>query len=426
MHNIMTTELRQAPAVAQNHRIALPANFVYGGLWLLLAMSSFVMIEPAPFDLLAVGFISILFMYGLRVPRALGLPMLLIAAVTLANLVSIIFAKPNAAQPLPYMAFYAALTVYLLVLWLFFSCLVAADPERTYRIVWQGWTFAAVTAALIGLAAYFQLLPGHEHFMHVGRVKGPFKDPNVFSPFLIPVALYMLATMGRGTTIERLLRFAVFLLMAFGLLLGFSRGAWGHFILSLLVFAALSFATTDTLRQYFKFFAASAIVMVATTAIVITAISTPQIGQMLKKRAALVQKYDVEQGGRFSTQLASLREIAVNPIGLGPNRTYAEFGRVPHNLYLKIAAENGWLGGIAFLIFIVISLWRGFWFALRRTVLQKPYIVVYATVFGIAAESVVIDTLHWRHFFVLLGMLWGPTLVGRALDVPATAAPRAS
>jgi len=34
-------------------------------------------------------------------------------------------------------------------------------------------------------------------------------------------------------------------------------------------------------------------------------------------------------------------------------------------------------------------------------------IVTFATFFGEVAEGFVIDTDHWRHFFLLLGMVWG-------------------
>jgi hypothetical protein len=34
-------------------------------------------------------------------------------------------------------------------------------------------------------------------------------------------------------------------------------------------------------------------------------------------------------------------------------------------------------------------------------------IVAYATFVGEVAEGFIIDTDHWRHFYLLLGMIWG-------------------
>ena len=38
----------------------------------------------------------------------------------------------------------------------------------------------------------------------------------------------------------------------------------------------------------------------------------------------------------------------------------------------------------------------------------QPYLIgAFATFVGEVAEGFVIDTDHWRHFFLLLGMIWG-------------------
>ena len=64
----------------------------------------------------------------------------------------------------------------------------------------------------------------------IGRALGVFKDPNVFGPFLIWPALFVIERMLTrriGCSISR----AVGILL-FGLLLSFSRGAWFHFAVS--------------------------------------------------------------------------------------------------------------------------------------------------------------------------------------------------
>ena len=127
-------------------------------------------------------------------------------------------------------------------------------------------------------------------------------------------------------------------------------------------------------------------------------------------RKSSCQSYDVQAGGRFSTQAAALVTVGENPLGIGPNRTKPYLDRNPHNVYIKVFAENGWMGGLAFAAFIVLTAWRGFFFAITPGPLQRDFAVVYASTLGIIAESVIIDTLHWRHYFVLLGMLWGMML----------------
>ncbi len=404
-------QAKQKKPVNTNSAISVspPRNSIVDvSLWTLMAVSSFVFIEPAPFDLIAAALMLTLFARGLRIPAGLDVPMLLMGVFVLTNIVSIIFATQSRTQPLPYMVFYATLTVYLIALWLFFTCLIASDPKRVLRIIWNGYIVAAIIAVTLGLAGYFHLVPNYEIFLKMGRAKGAFKDANVYGPFLIPVALFLLADMKGRSVGGNVLRGAIFLYFVIGLLLAFSRGAWANFVISALVFGTLYAINARSLADYSRIGAAAAVTFAATIVLVAVALSNPLVGDMFERRASLLQSYDVEAGGRFSTQRAAIEAIAENPVGLGPNRTQSELGRVPHNVYLKIAAENGWLGIVVFLAFIGVTLWRGWWFALRPTPIQGGFIAAYASTVGIVAESVIIDTMHWRHFFLLLAMIWGP------------------
>ena len=48
---------------------------------------------------------------------------------------------------------------------------------------------------------------------------------------------------------------------------------------------------------------------------------------------------------------------------------------------------------------------------LRTVFIDTPwrttYLAVYCAFVGAAAESVLIDSDHWRHYFLLLGVIWG-------------------
>ena len=81
-------------------------------------------------------------------------------------------------------------------------------------------------------------------------------------------------------------------------------------------------------------------------------VSTSTIGEMFWHRAALVQPYDLREGGRFDSLWSALQNAATNPTGVGPGRTIPEFFQTPHNLYVHVLAEGGWLAGIGFLGFV--------------------------------------------------------------------------
>ena len=68
---------------------------------------------------------------------------------------------------------------------------------------------------------------------------------------------------------------------------------------------------------------------------------------------------------------------------------------------------------------------------LRSSLLQGAYLAVYCTFAGTFAESLIIDSEHWRHFYLIIGMLWGLMLASRryvatprVAPVPAALAPQ--
>ena len=54
----------------------------------------------------------------------------------------------------------------------------------------------------------------------------------------------------------------------------------------------------------------------------------------------------------------------------------------------------------------------------RRFTLRGPFgdgVPVYATLVGAVGEGIVIDTDHWRHYFLMLGIVWGLVAASRNL-----------
>ena len=67
----------------------------------------------------------------------------------------------------------------------------------------------------------------------------------------------------------------------------------------------------------------------------------------------------------------------------------------------------GWIGGMAYIMLLLATLWIGLRTVLVRTPWQPYLISAFAAFVGEVLEGFVIDTDHWRHFFLLLGMIWG-------------------
>ena len=370
-----------------------------------MVLSSLVIIEPAPYDVLAVALFGFYFSRGLKIPNGIGFPLLLLGLYILANVVASIISND------PLVSFkYMMITLFLLLTWLFFTSVIYQNPVLLTKVIWQGYMVAAVFSVSVGLLAYFRLMPDSQLFLYQGRASGTFKDANVYGPFLVPVAVYLVSRLTSTVRDHIWLNLLVFLFIIFGILLSFSRGAWANLFISMVMYGVLRFALRKSSANSFRFFALGGIVMFITVGLIIYAITTPEIKNMFIERAHLLQVYDVERGGRFSALYESLGLALENPMGIGPGLSGYYLITEPHNLYIHVLLETGWLGGISFCTFLIYSVLRGFQFYRLRSDFHENFIVIFASVIGVLVESLIIHSTHWRHLYLLLAMLWGPML----------------
>ena len=382
-------------------------------IWLLVATSSIVLIEPAPYDILGITLFISFFAFGLRIPPHLSIALTLLTVFILANIISAMFA-PDPFRCVRYMS----ITLFLVLTWLFFTSVIYDDPERVYEVIWKAYIFAAVIAVILGIIGYLKLTPYYELFMNWNRVKGPFKDPNVYGPFLIPVALYLAFRLEQAKRTQFIVEFLLLLFIVTGILLSFSRGAWVNLVISIAVYVGIRFFIAQSIKDVFSLITVGGVLLVVTLSFIIWLVSSSEVGDVFTQRATLFQKYDVSSGGRFETLKTTAVEILLNPIGRGPGQTVNIVGTTdPHNLYLHVMLENGWLGGIAFCSFLLFTVWNGFLFALTESKLQGPFIVVFACVTGTLLESLIIHSTHWRHLYLLLAMVWGPMVAREKIIV---------
>jgi hypothetical protein len=76
-------------------------------------------------------------------------------------------------------------------------------------------------------------------------------------------------------------------------------------------------------------------------------------------------------------------------------------------VYLNAFASYGWLGGFSYFLLTLTTLFVGFRALTVRTPWQPYLLLALAAYVGSAFEGIVIDTDHWRHYYLLLGMIWG-------------------
>ena len=380
-------------------------------LWLLIALSSIVFIEPAPYDVLGVGLFLFLVARGLRFPVEANKAAILLGIYLLGNSVSS-FLAPDPLATIRSLS----IRIYLVLSWLMFVALIYRNPQRVLNTIWSGYLVAGAIAVVAGVVGYFHLLPTGDLLIENDRVRAFFKDPNVFGPYLVPIALYALARAEEVSGIGMLRWVACFGFFAFGILLSFSRGSWLNLGLSLFFYLLVRLLTENSGTRRARLMGIALVTMIIGGLIIGLASETSEIGDMLERRAK-AQNYDLRANhGRFSNQFNILQRALTQPLGIGPGG--ADEPMAPHNLYLHVVVEAGWIGGLAFWGFLLLTIARGWSYLRRAPQPQHAYTASFACVLGTLAQSAFIDSTHWRHLFLLFAIVWGPALAYRRPSQP--------
>ena len=389
------------PAAAQVLPAPLAERLLIVVLFVTVLASSVAFIEPSPHDGL-MGVLAIASLAaGVRFQRMLTVPLALLVTLNISGLMALIpvVGEEKTIQ-------YAGTSIYLAIAALLFACILSHNTMPRLIAICRAYVLTATVIALAGIAGYFSLFPrAHELFATFGRALGAFKDPNVFGPFLIWPALIVLERMVARRI--RLVDLLILGILSLGLLVSFSRGAWFHVAVSAAIMLALVFLTAPTPRERLRVISLGIVGAMVLAAFVAILLSFESIRDMFEQRAQLIQYYDVGDGGRFNLQQLALGAILDFPNGMGPLEFARVHGLQQHNVYLQAFLVYGWVGGMSYILLLLTTLWIGFRTLFVRTPWQPYLITAYATFVGEVLEGVVIDSDHWRHFFLLLGVIWG-------------------
>jgi len=362
--------------------------------------SSVAFIEPSPHDGLMMVLLVACVAAGVGFDRKLAPLLFLIAVWLIGGFLSLIQVGDNAKD-----IQYAGTSVYLGVAAVMFACLFSGGDLRRLAILRRGYILAALIATAAGYIGFFHLLPHSDIFLDNDRVSATFKDPNVYAPFLVfPIVWLMIAILTRGM---RPTYVVLLMILTGGLLLSFSRGAWAHFAISATVGVLTVFLVTPDPRMRARIIVVSLLTALVAVVLVALLMSISSVHDMFVERAKAIQPYDVGPGGRFWLQQQALGTILENPDGLGPFEFDRIYGMQQHNVYMQGFLVYGWLGGAAYLTLVVVTLMLGLLTVPIATPWQYYLITAFAVFVGEAVEGMIVDTDHWRHFFLMLGLIWG-------------------
>jgi len=381
------------------------------GRWLVaLAMltSAVVFTEPAPVDLVMLAVIAVLPIVGLvRITRGL----VAIAALSLIPVAAAFFGVLQAIDPKEALI-HTAVTLFLVGCSVTIAAFVMAAPERHAHLVMRTYTLAAVGTATLGIAGYLNLFPGaSDLFTKFSRASGTFKDPNVFGPFLVLPILYLLSRLLDSRSRFKIVSLGAVGVLALGVLFSVSRGAWVCLLVGVLVATSLFYATARDAAQRARIVISTVLAGLGVVTVIVVALQFEDVSQLIAERATLTQSYDEGPEGRFGGQVKAKALILANPLGIGAQQFGAFYHlEEAHNVYLSMFMNAGWLGGLMFIVIVLGTIVMGFVASLRRSATQPLLIAAFAAFVGHAAEGFVIDLDHWRHFHLLMALVWGLSL----------------
>ncbi len=372
-------------------------------VWLAAASVAIVFIEPSPYELVTLTAAVLFFATGLRL-RLVFMPLVLL--LVLLNVGYSIGAIPLYDQSDVFnwimTSWYMALTV------IFFAMVLAEDTLARLDMLRRGLVVGAMIASLAGIAGYFHLVPGeHDLLTLYERARGTFKDPNVYGAFLVLPALLAL----QGVVTERFgkaLRSAIaFAIMALAILLAFSRAAWGGLILTSAFMLTLMVLTSRSRAERSRIVTITVVAVLAAALLLAVLLSFDSVAEMFRQRASFDQSYDEGRFGRFGRHILGAAMALDLPFGIGPLQFHHYFPEDTHNSYLNAFMSGGWLSGICYPALIFTTVILGFRHLFVRVPWQRSYLAIFSAFLGTVGESFVIDTDHWRHFWMMLGAMWG-------------------
>ncbi len=364
-------------------------------------LSGFVISEPAPYELFMAGLIGLWFILGLKISRNTAPLLALFIVLEVGCLLSLTQMRDLADGPM-----YLAVNIFLALTAIFYAAIIEEKYTRL-TLIFNAWTVSALITALLGIAGYFKLFPGSEVFTLYDRAKGAFQDPNVFGPFLITPSLYLLYGILTGKTYLVPLRAGALMILAIGVLLSFSRAAWALFLFSvagLIVIMLLKERTSAFRLKVISLTLIGVIVLVAGLAV---ALQFEQVRELFLSRTTLAQSYDSGHLGRFERHRIGFLNAMEQPLGIGPMVFSQIFPEDEHNTWLKMLTTYGWLGFVTYITLMAWTVSTGFKHLLRNRPWQPFLMIAWIVLIGHAAIGNVIDTDHWRHFYLLFGIIWG-------------------
>lgn len=365
-----------------------------------LSLLWIVRVEPAPTDLLF-GWVWLRQVISGRLRNVRPDWLYPLAAFVLLNFVQLLWSSDFEKG-----LFFAAISIYLATVMMVLAGYIRNPYTWNEVQRWYLWS-TYLTGTIVTILAVLQLVGASQNLadlFYAGRPRGFFKDPNVAGAFAVSGLMFVASQLLFRARSSWGSLFIPGILLLGGVVLSFSRGALLSATVGLIFLIVIGLIVRHIRFVFVVIMIVFSAIMVPTTRLVLDLFhQTP--------RFLGPTEYDVS--GRFVAWAAGFRVFSQAPWGIGPGQfeegvaEYFDYYSA-HNTFLRVLVENGLIGLALLLTVILAVLWMG-WKAVllsrdmedRKLLADSAWLV--SSLIAIIVESMVIDTLHWRHFWVLMG-----------------------
>lgn len=363
-------------------------------------MGGFVIFEPAPYEVFLAALLFVWVVCGMRIPIDV-MPLLILF--TLFNFGGIVssFMIEDYMRGL----IYVAVSYFLALTSVFFAVLIKDDMGRL-RLIFRAYVVSAVITSMLGIIGYFGI-GGFEMFTRYSRAMGAFQDPNVYAPFLVAPILYLIYGIVNRSPTLMVFRAGALVVLLLGLFLAFSRAAWGLSVVSAGLFYLLLIINEQRAKVRLKYIVLAVAGLAAVIMLLLVALQFEAVSSLFSERAKAVQDYDGGRIGRFARHLIGFEMALTKPLGIGPLEFGYILGEDTHNNLVKALMAHGWLGFVTWVAIMVWTVVGGFKLLFRQRPWQPYLQIAYVVFCGHILIGMVIDTDHWRHFYLVIGIVWG-------------------
>src|SRR5256885_15215199 len=231
-------------------------------LWLTGFAGAIVFMEPSPYEVTSLLTIVVFVITGLTLRPAL-MPLIVLLLLYNTGFSLAVVQVSSESKPI----IWVLVSWYLSTTAIFFAAVLQTNTAERLSMLMRGNLMAAAASSVIAIHAYFRLLgPVSDIFLLYDRARGAFNDPNVLGAFLILPAMLTLQRVLNGRLAEATPASLLLGLIAIGVLLTFSRAAWGQFAFTAALVMLFTFVTSRSPNERMR------IVLIAIAGVIVTAL----------------------------------------------------------------------------------------------------------------------------------------------------------